>query len=228
MRYLLWDFDGTLGYREGGWSVACVDVLEESDVTPDVGRRDIRPHLQTGFPWHTPETPHTDISTAAEWWRALDPVFARAFEAIGVDPDRARALAPRVRQRYLGTSWRTFDDAEPALSALSTAGWRHIVLSNHVPELEAILEDLALTQWFEAVYTSATLGYEKPHPEAFRTVLESIDDDATVWMVGDSHRADIRGAWAVGLPAVLVRDTHPEVACACETLWTLEEILPPA
>jgi putative hydrolase of the HAD superfamily len=66
MTYLIWDFDGTLGYRAGGWTQACVEVLEGADDVPVVGRDDVRPYLQSGYPWHTPDEPHTDLSTAEE------------------------------------------------------------------------------------------------------------------------------------------------------------------
>lgn len=225
MRYLLWDFDGTLGYRSGGWSQACVDVLRRTDAAPDVDVADVRPHLQEGFPWHEPDEPHTHLSTPEAWWEALYPVFVRAFAANGIESDRARDLAEGVRETYVGSGWHVFEDARPALSELSAAGWRHVVLSNHVPELETILRDLGLREHFRAVYTSAKTGYEKPHPEAFRTALEPLEDEATVWMIGDSMRADVRGARAVGLPTILVRDAHPDAEHACPDLSAVGDVL---
>ena len=225
MKYLIWDFDGTLGYRTGGWSKACVDVLENATADSGVSLTDVRPHLQEGFPWHTPNRPHTDISTAEDWWEQLYPVFAAAFEANDVPPERACTLAKQVRPTYLWKDWHVFEDTVPTLSRLSSAGWTHLVLSNHVPELESILQELGVIEYIEDVHVSAEIGYEKPHPEAFRRVLSTIEDDATAWMVGDSYRADVTGAAAVGLPAVLVRDTHRDADYCCPNLSTLDEVL---
>ncbi|MGH9197011.1 MAG: HAD-IA family hydrolase, partial [Acidimicrobiia bacterium] len=63
----------------------------------------------------------------------------------------------------------------------------------------------------ESVFTSARIGYEKPHPEAFRTVLSHITDADNIWMVGDNPVADVAGAEKVGIPGILVRtDTSDE------------------
>jgi putative hydrolase of the HAD superfamily len=56
--------------------------------------------LQTGFPWHTPETTHCDIRSADEWWRRLNPVFVRAFAGVGLDGATAERLVGRVRTAF--------------------------------------------------------------------------------------------------------------------------------
>lgn len=224
MGCLVWDFDGTLGYREGGWSQACVDVLQaESEVTADLV--DVRPHLSRGFPWHRPEEPHLDLDSADEWWRNLYPVFTEAFEANGIPAEEAAAVAKRVRQRYVTAGWSRFDDALPTLTRLTEDGWRHVILSNHVPELESILADLGLLEHFDEVYVSADIGYEKPNPNAFAPVTSTVDAGETAWMVGDNYRADVAGAEAVGLDAILVRETHPNATYSCETLSQVEGII---
>lgn len=62
MGYLLCDFDGTLGDRDGSCSAACVDVLREAEGATDVGVADVRPHRQDGFPRHAPYDPLTLLS----------------------------------------------------------------------------------------------------------------------------------------------------------------------
>lgn len=225
MKYLIWDFDGTLGYRTGGWSKACVDVVKETTTVSDVDINDIRPHLQSGFPWQSPDQPHPEISTADEWWTQLYPVFTKAIESTGVPPERACEVAKQVRPMYLENDWQVFDDTISTLSRLSSEGWVHLILSNHVPELESILGELGLTKYITETYVSAKLGYEKPHPEAFRPVISDLDDEATAWMLGDSYRADVKGAETVGIPAVLVRNTHPGADYCCETLDKVDNVL---
>ncbi len=225
MRYVIWDFDGTLAYREGGWSGACVDVIKRSDTAVDVGIADIRPSLATGFPWHTPDEPHPAVTDATAWWERLYPVLERAMTEAGVTPNTAETLAPRVRETYLTEDWYLFEDVVPTLESLADAGWSHLVLSNHVPELDWIIEDLGLARYLDAVYTSASIGYEKPHPEAFETVMRTLEADATAWMVGDSVEADIHGARHLGIPAILVRGTHPEVSHVVENLHGVPALL---
>ena len=49
------------------------------------------------------------------------------------------------------------------------------------------------------------MGYEKPHPQVFLQALAIFDNPQTIWMIGDNIEADILGAQAVGIPAILVR-----------------------
>ena len=62
-KVILWDFDGTLGYREGGWTGAILQALDGYGDLSRHQREDIRPHLQSGFPWHDPSSPHTHIKS---------------------------------------------------------------------------------------------------------------------------------------------------------------------
>jgi putative hydrolase of the HAD superfamily len=211
-KLLIWDFDGTLGYRVGGmWSAALLEVISSEATGIRVTADQLRPYLQSGFPWHMPEQPHTETWSAGRWWDALDPVFARAFEAVGFERTRAWLMAKQVRCVYPDpVRWRLFDDTLPALSQLSEAGWHHVILSNHTPELPGLVKHLSLTPHILQVFGSAQTGYEKPHPGAFQTVLDAFPEVTQLWMIGDSLQADIEGARRVGIPGILVRCHHPE------------------
>ena len=223
-RFLLWDFDGTLAQRAGGWSSALAEAAAQSAPQLGLTPGDLRQHLQKGFPWHAPEIEHAGL-TAEEWWAELHPLFARAYRAAGADPDQARQLAGQVRAAYLNpAAWRRFDDALPALQALSARGWQHVLLSNHVPELPHLLARLALESSFAAVFNSAQTGWEKPNPHAFRRALDWIGPGATVWMIGDNLKSDLLGAREAGLPGVLVRQRVAGLPC-CDHLMALVEIL---
>jgi putative hydrolase of the HAD superfamily len=103
-----------------------------------------------------------------------------------------------------------YEDTRPALERLRSAGWRQLVVSNHCPELPTLIERLGLASYFDHVYTSAAVGFDKPHPEIFRIALRSLRDPSRVWMVGDNPEHDIEGAAAVGIPGILIdRDGGP-------------------
>jgi putative hydrolase of the HAD superfamily len=192
------------------WAAALRQVAHQESPGLDLTDQQLRTYLQLGFPWQTPEEPHLQIGTADDWWAAMESVFVRAFLAVGFAPDRAAAMAKRVRGVYVDPSlWRLFDDAIPVLGRLATEGWTHVILTNHVPELPDIIESLGLGPYLAAVHNSAETGYEKPHPQAFRQVLAAVHHPAKVWMIGDSYEADIVGARSVGVPGILVRKPHP-------------------
>jgi putative hydrolase of the HAD superfamily len=145
---------------------------------------------------------------------------------VGIDPVQAGTLARQVRQVYPDPArWRLFDDVEPTLSCLASQGWKHIILSNHVPELGAIIAHLGLEPYLTRVFNSADTGYEKPHPQAFRTVLAAFESVDRVCMIGDSFAVDIAGAESLEIPAILVRRRHKAVRYFCRDLFRVPPIL---
>ncbi len=113
----------------------------------------------------------------------------------------------------------------PTLAQLSARGWTHMILSNHVPELRSIIRHLRLEGYMSQLFNSAETGYEKPHPQAFRHVLNALDRPAVVWMSGDRIKADVTGAALVGIPSILVRTHHPEAPSCCAELSQLFAII---
>jgi FMN phosphatase YigB (HAD superfamily) len=75
------------------------------------------------------------------------------------------------------------------------------------------------------VFCSAHTGCEKPHPEAFRAVLRAWPGAAPVWMIGDSPGADIEGARAIGLSALLVRRLDAKATHCCASLFDLVDLM---
>jgi putative hydrolase of the HAD superfamily len=224
----LWDFDGTLALRGGevGWSRLLVEVLDEHDTGHRLDAEAFRPHLRNGFPWHTPNVPHQHLSSPEQWWGVVQPLLATAYERVGYSAESGRELAAHARRIYVDPSrgWLVFEDVTPVLTQLAERGWRHGIVSNHVPELRSIVVGLGLGDFFEFVHTSAETGYEKPHPEAFAIALRG-GGARHAWMIGDNYTADVAGAEAVGLRAVLVRREHPNAERFSADLFGIEHFL---
>ncbi len=223
---LVWDFDGTLATRPGGWTGTLHEVVTRELPALGVTPEHIRPYLRRGFPWHTPDVVRDPCSDDA-WWDGLLPLFTEALHSgAGLAEADARRLAAAVRTRYLDPgAWRVFDDTLPVLERLRARGWRHVVLSNHVPELSRIVERLGLSPLLSGLYCSALTGAEKPHPQAFESVFADHPEARGSWMIGDSWRADVQGARAVGMRAILVREAHPEADVRCESLHDVVAIV---
>jgi len=170
-----------------------------------------RPFIKEGFPWHSPEIHHSDTVVSNQWWSKMSSFFSSVFQQVlKIDEFEAAKYARWVRMTYLDTQrWRLTNDAIPSLNELTELGWQHYILTNHVPELSLILQGLLRKNYFLQVICSAETGYEKPHPEAFKSVLNLIPEGATIWMIGDNYQADVIGAKQVGIPAILVRSYNP-------------------
>lgn len=204
---ILWDFDGTLASRPRMWSGLLIETLDLHEPGHTVALEAIRPWLRNGFFWNAPEVPHCELTPRA-WWDIVEGRLARAYESVGFASHRAGELATLAHERYCDHrfGWRVFDDTRPVLGELASSGWRHVVLSNHIPELESLVVGLGLGDLVSATITSGRIGYEKPHPEAFGAGRRAAGDAPELWMVGDNVDADVIGAEAVGIPAILVRN----------------------
>jgi putative hydrolase of the HAD superfamily len=227
-RLLIWDFDGTLAHRRGetGWSILLAEALEAEEPGHGHSADVFRPHLRDGFPWHRADVAHPELSDPEAWWASVRPLLARAYEAADYDHERALELADAARRLYVdpGVGWSLFDDTVPVLQRLTQAGWTHAILSNHVPELRQIVAGLGLDEVVALLSCSAETGYEKPHPQAYASVLDRLQP-AEAWMVGDNVVADVLGAEAVGIPAVLVRRSDPRAARYADSLAGVEGLL---
>jgi putative hydrolase of the HAD superfamily len=227
-RLLIWDFDGTLAHRRGetGWSLLLAEVLDAEEPGHGHSGDTFRPHLRSGFPWHRPEVAHPELCEPDAWWAAVRPVLSQAYEAVGYAPARAVELTDAARSLYVDpkVGWALFDDTLPALERLSQAGWTHAILSNHVPELRQIVGGLGLDEVVDFVSCSAETGYEKPHEQAYASVLDALRP-TVAWMIGDNVVADVLGAEAVGLPAVLIRRPDARAARYAETLAGVERFV---
>jgi putative hydrolase of the HAD superfamily len=227
-RLLIWDFDGTLAHRRGetGWSILLAEALDAEEPGHAHSADTFRPHLRDGFPWHRPEVAHPELCDPEAWWESVRPILARAYEAAGYAPARSVELADAARRLYVDPSvgWALFDDTLPALERLSRAGWTHAILSNHVPELRLIVSALGLDEVVALISCSAETGYEKPHARAYASVLERLQP-AEAWMVGDNVVADVLGAEALGIPAVLVRRPDPRAERYADSLAGVEALL---
>jgi HAD superfamily hydrolase (TIGR01662 family) len=100
-----------------------------------------------------------------------------------------------------------FDDAHSTLKQLSKRDVKLGIISNVSSHEVAmgILANVKLTQYFDEIVTSASVGIRKPDPGIFRYALMQfrVRPEQAV-MVGDSEMHDIGGGYVAGLKTVLV------------------------
>jgi len=96
-------------------------------------------------------------------------------------------------------------DTPPYLESLQKEGYFLGVISNSVGTLESQLQSMGLRKYFQAIFDSALVGVEKPHPEIFQMALASAQaapNEAV--FVGDTNATDVGGAQLAGLHGVLI------------------------
>lgn len=206
MKYLFWDFDNTLGYRQGMWSETLHSILILNRIY-NIDLEDIRPFLKNVFPWHSPETSHSLLFNEKTWWEYMNEYFAEIYERVGINRNQAIKYAFQVQNEYKNIEkWHLYDDAIPTLQYTIKNNYKNIILSNHIPELHEIIDQLNITEYFEKIYTSGKIGYEKPNLKFYAHVINDLNIEKTECvMIGDSYDADIAGALRADIQAILVR-----------------------
>jgi putative hydrolase of the HAD superfamily len=139
---------------------------------------------------------------------AVDDLRRRCAEAMRPALPEPAASAPGALLEaalLAALRFRAYPDAAPALKALRAAGRRLVVLSNWDASLHQRLAETGLAALVDGAVASAELGAAKPERAAFAAALAVAGADARdAWHVGDSLEADVEGARAAGLRAVLI------------------------
>lgn len=166
----------------------------------------------------------TDEGETSGVWVGMYSLLCRK---LGIE-EQAEVLARRVYDEFGDPGrWRAYDDVAPALRRLKAAGIKTGIISNWDSRLVSLLEGLGLSEHLDTIVSSADVALRKPDPRIFELACERLDvlpDEAV--HVGDHHYADIVGASAVGMTAVLIDRHNGGMADgAITTLGNLERTL---
>lgn len=102
-------------------------------------------------------------------------------------------------------SFEVFPEVPGVLAALRAEGCRLVVVSNWDISLHDVLEQTGLAEGLHGVVISAELGVAKPDARIFERALEVAGVHAcNALHVGDDPVADVQGAQAAGVEALLV------------------------
>jgi 2-haloacid dehalogenase len=138
-----------------------------------------------------------DVCTA----QALTYVCARMTASL--DEDNTRELL----DSYLRLP--AFPDVKIGLESLRAAGYTLVALTNGTENsVRTLLHHAALTQNFEQVISTDTIGTFKPNPAVYKHLVRSVKrPKERVWLVS-SNPWDVIGAKAYGLKTAWLRRDH--------------------
>jgi putative hydrolase of the HAD superfamily len=141
-------------------------------------------------------------------------IYRQALESLGINVPAA--VLARLAEDVLSRSIIYGVDPETAgvLRALKERGLAVGAVSNTYQSsrsLEQSLTKHGLMRYIDALVVSSEVGWQKPHPAIFQEALRRLGVEAqeTVF-VGDSVWADIKGAQALGMKAVLTQQYRQE------------------
>ncbi len=214
MAIVFWDFDGTLVYSNPLWSNSVYTALKETDPQTTVLFSDIRKRMACGFTWHTPDEDYSDVVND-KWWNFMNNKFYNDYISLGVNPETAKYSAHRVRDIIKRKdNYVLYSDALEVLNLSLSKGNTNVILSNNYPDLEEVIKQLELSQYFDRIIVSAKAGYDKPRKEIF-DIAKTYYPDENYIMIGDSVHADIFGGKNAGMTTILVHNGFCSQADFC-------------
>lgn len=207
---IFFDATGTLIEVRGGVGEIYSRVAREFGFEADPAAlrqnfaRAFRLQPPMAFPAGTSETKLRELEK--DWWRNL---VKDVFANLGPFP-RFDEFFDDIFERFRrGEFWRVYDDVEPTLTELKRRGMKLGVISNFDSRLFDVLRACDLDNFFDSIHISTRVGAAKPDPAIFQAALNHHGiEPRQAWHVGDSLRADVEGAAAAGVKALLINRDH--------------------
>lgn len=235
MRYRLICFDAgfTLLSPRADLGEAMTSLLAEHGHTPT--EEDMHRAWEAADRWFWDEYHRPDNQTWSDdqrinqTWRAF---HGQMLRELGVAEARMSELVERIlASQFSPGSWEPYPDVVPVLEELQptrAAGRLRIgVVSDWNSNLREILVALELDRYLDFVLASGAVGLAKPSPALFRLALERADARPEhALMVGDSYRADVVGARAAGMDAILLDRPGEATATDVPVIRSLLELPP--
>lgn len=140
--------------------------------------------------------------------------------------------AERIYEQWAANHhFEIYDDVAPVLTELTSRGFILGAISNSHRSLEAFKDHFKLEALISTTVSSAEHGFMKPHRSIFQAALDLAGVPAShAVMVGDSLKADIEGARAIGMQGILLRRSGERPASlpgGVSLITSLHELLLP-
>lgn len=226
-KFIFWDFQDTLAHNDWMVSKALYKVIAENETSLDLQIEDFKKKPLKGFPWQDYTKEYLHLSNCEAWWNNAEDIFLNFYKEFNIAEDKASMYAKMVREELIKPEgFILFEDTIETLKYFKEIGYSNVILSNHIPELPSIVEQLGLSEYLLDCISSANVGYEKPNLKIYEYALKKHNYPKSVWMVGDSITSDVRGPQALGIKGILVRSEKVDgVLYYSENLLGLKEII---
>jgi putative hydrolase of the HAD superfamily len=204
---VLFDVGNTLLHPYPSVSHVCAEILAAAGHERDLSAiEELMPVVDEYYEdcYRADDTFWTSEEATSDVWEGMYSLLCRR---LGIDDDaQAASLARSVYDEFgKAERWRPFDDVLPAFERYKAAGLKLGILSNWDGRLSGLLEGLGLSAHLDCVVCSAEVGLHKPDPRIFELACRRLGvEPGQCVHVGDHVYADVLGARAAGLRAVLI------------------------
>ena len=221
IKAFIFDYGGTLAQSNTQWEIVSEKAVERLSMDGvDVTESDFQNAVMDTVEWR--RIIHTDGKEVDS-----HEFFNHALGILGqtTGRDTTDELEMYV---YESTDTEWLADLDTLLASLSESHKIALLSNAWLEAPRQILRDRGYGRWFDAMVCSYDIGIPKPDPRIFQHTLGLLDVDASeAVMVGDSIKADIKGATNAGLEAVWVDNegTSEWIGHSVLTIDELPELL---
>jgi len=200
IRAVIFDFGGTLAQTKTPWDTVCNRIAErleymDIDVDPVDLEEAVKETIEYRYQQHT-------LGVELDSYRFFNHALEKLGHNVPVD------VTDELEQMVYDEGYTSFaDNLEETLMTLSEDYMLALLSNAWLEAPRQALRDQGYGRWFKAMVCSYDIGIPKPDPRIFRHTIDLLGvHQSEAVMVGDSLEADIKGALAAGLQAVLVDD----------------------
>lgn len=207
---LIFDMDGTLTDSEAWWD----------EIRRDLARAD-------GVPWPDDATTAMMGMSTAEWSRYLTEVVGLRSDA----PTSARRTIETLTARYHAEGVPVLPGAVDAIRRMAATLPIGLATSSPREHVDAILDELGVTDLFGTTVSTEECDAGKPDPEAYERAAAGLGVDPHRCVAVEDSTNGIRSALAAGMTVVAIpAHFHPpaqEVLQQCAAvLGSIDELTP--
>ncbi len=198
IKAVIFDYGGTLAESKTPWDIVSEKAVKRLSIDDvDVKAIDFQNAVMDTVEWR--RTIHMEGKEVDS-----HEFFNHALGILGLSTGRDTTDELEMYV-YESSETEWLADLETLLSSLSE-NYKLALLSNAWLEApRQILRDKGYGRWFDVMVCSYDIGIPKPDPRIFQHTLSLLDVEASeAVMIGDSIKADIKGAINAGLKAVWV------------------------
>ena len=224
IEFLLLDLDDTILDFHKAERIAIAKTIREFGVEPT---EEVLARYHVINKWHWEQLEQGKLTRA----EVLENRFGVLFEALGVKADKSACA--KAYEKNLSIGHYFLPGAEEAVERLSKK-YRLLLVSNGTASVQkGRMTSANLYRFFETVFVSQEVGYNKPSKEYFDICFSRIPgfDPKKAIIVGDSLSSDIKGGINAGILTCWVNPDHapgrPDITpdYEIERLSQLEELL---
>ena len=226
---VLFDFDGTLGYMSPSHKTLYQQAIEEFDINLEKNAIQNMPIKNAWLKWMTDQGINhlLESQSSSKYKKLRKDIHAERLKKMGVfdfiDDISERIYELESSQKF----YFLYDDVIEALKYLKSKNIKMGIVSNHLWNLDKIVNSLKIADFFDIILSSAQVGYRKPHPNIYKEAIEKMQiiTNAALF-IGDDLENDYNGPKKIGIDAILInRNSKNKIKNSINSLKEIHTVL---